>query len=189
MPERAWKKTSLAGNRAPILWHKAKLLGISGGGYDSDSYEAICPGSAFPLRLNELVHVFNWTTMGKQFQTIPLRADKGFALRAYIQSWLTPLWFLSLIAAVAFACVVMVRMAENKPWWLFAALAVLFLGITVAFVPTYLSDRRRDRRDQDIRLLLGRHEWGSSDPACWHEDLLGGLVNPREAFKVESFVD
>jgi hypothetical protein len=35
--------------------------------------------------------------------------------------------------------------------------------------------RRRDARSRDIRLVIGPHEAGSSDPALWSEDVLANV--------------
>jgi hypothetical protein len=42
-----------------------------------------------------------------------------------------------------------------------------------------------EAQHQRIRLLLGLHEWGTSDPATWSEE----VVAPKTAFGVESFAD
>ena len=46
---------------------------------------------------------------------------------------------------------------------------------------------REPRRDRLIRLLLGLHEWGSSDPATWCDRIVKDVVDPKKAFWIESF--
>jgi hypothetical protein len=43
-----------------------------------------------------------------------------------------------------------------------------------------------DRRNKNIRYVLGRHEGGSSDPASWTEALLDTVPSPLELFKTKT---
>ena len=54
-----------------------------------------------------------------------------------------------------------------------ASLVVLFQG------------RTGNKRDRDIRLILGPHELGSSDPAMWTDETLVALRSSSEIFGVE----
>jgi hypothetical protein len=44
-----------------------------------------------------------------------------------------------------------------------------------------------DRRTKDIRRLLGKHQYGSSDPAIWHQSLFSNLKKPKELFGAVNF--
>jgi hypothetical protein len=72
---------------------------------------------------------------------------------------------------------------------LFVPAAAVFTGsVLVAGLGFWLSRWPADEtRHRDIRLLLGRHEWGGSDPATWSEELVAEVVNPKAAFGVDSF--
>ena len=39
-----------------------------------------------------------------------------------------------------------------------------------------------DRRTKDIRRLLGKHQYGTSDPAIWDQSLLANLKSPNILF-------
>jgi hypothetical protein len=82
----------------------------------------------------------------------------------------------------------MVRWAEeDRRWSLFLIFMFLSLEGLLCCILTIIGIRRGDRRERDIRLGLGRHTWGSSDPAYWHPDLLADVVAPSEPFDVKSF--
>ncbi len=161
------------GRRGDIVWKKGKILGVS---RDYDTYQAV--GILFPFFLTDLVHTFGWGEFTHAASAIPLRRDKGFTLSALAVDWCGPLMFLSGLCFLPLLC-----SGVSVP--LTVLTGVTFL-VSIAVVVPLLFQGGRDR---DIRLLLGKHAWGSSDPATWHPSLLEDVVDPRKAFHVRSFAE
>jgi hypothetical protein len=61
-------------------------------------------------------------------------------------------------------------------FWLFALCALAIAGLWLF-----------NRRDQQIRQLLGRHRLGASDPVTWTDDLLALVVPAKTWFGATSF--
>jgi hypothetical protein len=162
------------GRRGEVVWKKAAFLG-GGGRRDYDAYRGF--GLIFPLYLTQAVHCFGWGEQPNFAWAIPLRSDRDFATRALISDWCGPLCLLAGLAFLPLCC------SGYSTVLTIIALAVLVLSAT-ALLAVKLTAGSRDR---DIRLILGRHDWGSSDPATWHEDLLEGVVKPQKKFGVPSF--
>jgi hypothetical protein len=100
------------------------------------------------------------------------------------------LLLLGLLAAPVLAALAVMEWLDRHTNWIHYLLgSVLCLGVALACAVLLLRHRRIDRRERDIRLLLGTHPWGSSDPAYWHTDLLGDLADPYEVFGVDTFAE
>jgi len=175
----------LAGRRGQIIWKKPSFLG-AGQRLDYDAYEAW--GLFFPFVLTRPIHVFD---IGQHSQTAPailVRPDRGFVGRAYAQDWTGLLLFLLIFTTPVLPLVAVIHWMDGKSSWiLLTVFAVLSAILLVASIIVLVSQKRADRRHQAIRLMLGTHAWGSSDPAFWHTDLLPLVVRPAQAFGVDSF--
>jgi hypothetical protein len=162
----------MIGRRGDILWEKPTFLG-KGGKRDYDCYQGW--QVILPIYPVTLIHTFGWQYDSRTAKAIPLRDDPGFARRAVIRDWSGVLAVLAGIAILPVMC------SGVSIVLTVVTLAVLVLAI-VGFVATSSGSR-----DRDIRLVLGRHAWGSSDPATWDEDLQARIVDPNEKLGVESF--
>lgn len=162
------------GRRGEIVWKKAGFLG-TGGRRDYDTYQGW--RFLFPLYLGQPIHTFGWGKDGESALAIPLRRDRGFRLRTYISDWCGPL---CLIAGLAFFPIFCSGQSVGLRILTFAVLVITGAGVLFTFLTS-------GGRDRDIRLILGSHFWGTSDPATWHEDLLEDVIDPEEKFDIPSF--
>src|SRR5438876_7225889 len=175
--------TYLSGRRGEIVWTKPNFLG-GGGRRDYDTHEAV--GLLAPLMVLDPLHASFWGNQGDG-QAIRLNPERGFRLRAFLGDWCMLSLFVSPVAAICFGCLAAFHMVEqDRPIDIFVFLTILFLALPGASISVLVWLRRSDRRDRDIRLLLGTHTWGSSDPAYWHPDLLEE-VRPAHTFRVKNF--
>lgn len=173
------------GRRADIVWKKSSFIG-TGGRRDYDTHRAI--GFVFPFWLNDPIHTFGWSQINPKGRAILLRPDRGFKFQACLQDLGGAIAIIALIAAPVLGCVALLRRMENQPTGsLYLAASVLSLVYVIGFALIYFYFRTLDRHERDIRLVLGKHAWGSSDPAYWHADLLESLRAPKEAFGVQSY--
>jgi hypothetical protein len=174
-----------AGRRGDILWKKPNFAGV-GGRRDFDTYLAV--GLVGPFWLRQPLHTFHWGRTLYDAEAIPLRPEPDLRFRAYVADWSGLLLFVTLLAGPVLLAAGFVQRLEERPIWiLLVLLGVLALAGLVACSIIQYRLRRADRRDQAIRLLLGPHAWGSSDPAYWHPDLLTYRIDPGAAFGVPSF--
>src|SRR5581483_6014169 len=118
-------------------------------------------GFVVPLVLGELVHVWDIPALaGGSCKALRLRPDPAFKRRTLLANW-CGMGALGLLIAAPFAWV-KVHAALG-----IAALAAGVVSGVVAFVVS-----RENPRTRAIRLVLGPHTWGSSDPATWDADAL-----------------
>ncbi|GEM_PF-1374927 len=170
--------TSYCGCAAAVSWEKpdTKLSTfISGNRPDHDVVE--CFVIAFlPILPLKAWHTYQWG--GNVHQRIPIRRSSGLLLRAMLRTYLMILLPGSL--ALAFFCGIQVagdwaRLGAgaftSDAGIGFAAGLVLF----PAALLQWISLRNADRRNRDVRLLLGPHDLGSSDPASWTEETLSAI--------------
>ena len=153
------------GRRGEIVWKKAPFIG-SGGRRDYDAY--LGWGLLFPIYLTDAVHTWGWGRSGNQAKAIPLRRDPRFRRMAHLQDTGGPIAVLSGILFLPLCC------SGMSVTWTLVTLVTFILSATTAFGSKF----GRGRRDKNIRLMLGKHAWGSSDPATWHRSLLAGVVEP-----------
>lgn len=167
----------LAGRRGEISWKKPNFLG-QGQSLDYDAYEAIIFGG--PLVLFRPIHTFEWGEDGRFAKAIPLRADRGFRLQAYMQEWSGLLAIATFMSTPVLGLLAIVwKMQERGTWILLLLGALLSAAAFVAGLIGFIRSGKVGQRDRDIRLLLGMHAWGSSDPAYWHTDLLAQVMRPN----------
>jgi hypothetical protein len=65
----------------------------------------------------------------------------------------------------------------------------MFIGSGFVFVLStisLLSLRSKNIRNRDIRLILGRHQLGSSDPAMWTEEVFANIKPSTQLFGTDS---
>jgi hypothetical protein len=177
--------TFFAGRRGAIAWRKSRTAYER---LDYDTHVAI--GFVMPFIVLEPLHTFYWGGLADRGRAIPLHPERGFRLRAYLEEWSSMSLFVFAIAPLLLTCFALVRwIEEDRRWVLLAILAGLSAGVFVAAILTHRQVRRLDQRERDIRLLLGTHTWGSSDPAYWHPDLLDDVIEPADRFGVKTFLN
>ncbi len=132
-----------------------------------------------PFYLVRPIHTFGWGESPDSAWAIPLRKDKQFLYRVYISDWCIPMAMLCGLASVLLLC------AGTIIAVIFSVVCfILFILSIVGLVYLKATNKGRDR---DLRLVLGRHIWGTSDPATWHKRLLKMVLHPRQSFGVDSF--
>lgn len=155
---------------------------------DGDSVLAVCV-MGIPVIPYRAVHTSNWEYAetdrgvpdGFRYRAFPIRWSWGLVAAAFIKQ----LWIWVCIAAGFF---VMLAILGPAGQW---GVRLIFAGIAVALiaiaVPTHMALKRADRRHRDIRLILGRHVLGSSDPAYWSPKIIRHIRGPRETFATDTF--
>lgn len=176
-----------AGHRGAILWRKPNFTGFMGQRSDYDTYPAM--GFLGPWVLFTPLHTFGWGEKAYSARAIQLRPDRGFRLQAYLQDWSVPFLFVAGTACPMMALAAYVRSMQSESgsgWLMFGSVVSLLIAFASQVV--WIWSRKDERREQDIRLLLGMHAWGSSDPAYWHTSLLP-QVKPATALGANRYAD
>ncbi len=168
---------SIAGRRGEVLWKKGSFLTGQGLARNYDTF-VVGLGFVVPLVLRDLVHVWDFplTPVG-ECKAILLQPDPAFKRRVFVCNW---------FGAVAVALVLLSPLAFAKVHIL---LGVLSIVAAVACIIVAIVCSRQPSRLRDIRLVLGPHTWGSSDPATWNERICMDVVAPRGTFNLESFAE
>jgi hypothetical protein len=118
-----------------------------------------------------------------------LNPNRGFKQRAYLNCYLSLLGLATLVATLVTPLLALVKHYEQKPMGSTMIAFVVSAALFSACIAYWLRHRAPDRRDTAIRLLLGCHEWGSSDPATWHPNLLQRVKSPAETASASTFVE
>lgn len=164
---------------------------------DSDSILAFCI-IGIPLVPYASVHTSNWeyaseTGGGWRYLVHPIRWSwslVGVALVRRLWLWVMFAGGLAMVAAVIGGSTS--SNFANQPAWLQQGYNLLLVGVggalvmAGAFVIRHLI-LRADRRHQNIRLLLGRHFFGSSDPRFWTREYLKMVRPPQPVFDAPTF--
>jgi hypothetical protein len=136
-----------------------------------------------PVIPYKTVHAFNW--VGTQYLAVPIRWSLGLVVRSAVRSWLEVFG----LAAVLFAILAGIFWFKDGltiPSVIFTVLTVV-LGLT-----SWLGFKIwnwTDRRQQNLRYVLGPHQAGSSDPAGWTEPMLAGIRDPRDLYATPTFAE
>jgi hypothetical protein len=172
---------SVAGRRGEVVW-KGSLTGI-GQHRTYDTWQ-VRFGLIVPFALGDAVHIWDipLTKIGGPCKAIRLCPDPDFKRRVVTCNWIGLGATLGCIALFLASLGLFVNL-KFVP-----AAAALVGSVVVGGLGFWLTRPAADEaRHRAIRLLLGFHEWGASDPATWSEELVAEVVAPKEAFGVESF--
>ena len=162
MPE-TWNGigTFYHGNSAPVRWEKAGRFTKVRPDHDAVECLTVFFLPVFPLRA---YHTHRWTS--DACAALHIQRSTRLLLRAMLRPYLLGmLWAGGIMCSLVF----LLQLAEwlgPKPQnmlprlWLFGSIFLLGALGTVLF-------NKVDHRFRDIRLLLGPHDLGSSDPATW----------------------
>jgi hypothetical protein len=171
------KNTKLAGRRAEINW-PIGAHSKSGRCYDAFVVES---GFVLPFALGELVHVWFVPSPPRGvWQAIRLRPDPAFRRRVLLGDWCGALGLVAFLAAI--------------PLWFvheYASAAMMLLGVLLGCVALFvwIAGDKAMARSRDIRILLGKHAWGLSDPATWSKSLCSAIALPKKKHQVDSFAE
>jgi hypothetical protein len=172
---------SVAGRRGQIVW-KGSFTGIG----QQMTYDTcqVRFGLIVPFALGDVVHIWDipLTKIGGPCKAIHLRADPDFKRSVLIGNWI------GLGAALACIALFLVALGLFVKLMFVPAAAALVGSVVVGGLGFWLTRLPADEtRHRAIRLLLGYHEWGTSDPATWSEELVADVVSPKEVLGVESY--
>lgn len=172
---------SVAGRRGEVVWKKS-FTGI-GQQRTYDTWQ-VRFGLLVPFALGDALHIWDipLTKIGGPCKAIRLRPDADFKLRVVTGAWIGLGATLACIALFLGALGLFVNLK-------FVPAAAALVGSVVVGGLGFWHTRppADEARHRAIRLLLGFHEWGASDPATWSEELVAEVVDPKEAFRIESF--
>jgi hypothetical protein len=151
---------------------------------DSDALECLTIFYV-PLIPYKAIHTFQWNE--NAYNHVPIRWSIGLLIHAFGRRWLGVLLVAAVVAAVVGAVELFNARSRNPSLgngllnlaWFLAVASALGWGL-LEFL---------DQRTRTIRLLLGRHQYGSSDPAMWTEPLLAGMTGPQSLFGTATYAD
>lgn len=171
---------------------------------DSDSILAFCLFGV-PVVSYGAVHTYGWkydsnpnSIGGFQSQMIPIRSSQSLiATAVFRRTWL--LWIV--LGVIWGVCVYAGSAGIGDIFKGFKGWEAQYIWLDTYRIPLFLLSgvmvigstalrwwlAKLDRRHRDIRLLLGRHLLGSSDPVFWTDTLLEKVRTPQEIFGTASF--
>jgi hypothetical protein len=131
------------------------------------------------------VHLYGETSgvPGRQYRAVPIRWSASLVLRVYLLYWMA----FPLVAGVAMAFLFTYGLVRNGSLDGIAPFFITGWAVTLTCGIGYFLLWWTDRRTRSMRRLLGRHQYGSSDPATWIREVLAGVYSPQETFGVDSF--
>jgi hypothetical protein len=117
------------------------------------------------------LHTFDW--VGQQCRTAPIRWSLWLVIRSLLRPWLIAVLAVALVAAVLYLVPSLGREVVGRRfltkydeglWVALGSIAGSALGLSLLGMTS--------RRSRDVRLVLGRHGLGSSDPGTWPRELV-----------------
>lgn len=170
------------GTQAAIVWQKFSVLG-TGGVVDAD----ICIGTfVFVTDFYHTIGAFPKKRSGSSVPVLPLKKDKSFSRRAVAKPVFLLIAFFSGVC-LPIAAMLLAAGAAPKTRSI-VGIAVCALLLPASCAGLFLFRDTDARRRRDIRLVIGRHEWGSSDPTTWPK-AIANRVRPAQDFRVKSFAE
>jgi hypothetical protein len=144
-----------------------------------------------PLFPFKALHTFEWNN--NAYQAHPISWSLGLVFKAFAWRYLKAL-YLAATMGIFFGAVGTYGEFERgrasfSP--MTEGVEILVYGLAGA-VLAYGVRRfllHLDRRDQDIRYVLGPHHHGSSDPGTWTANMAAGLTSPQDLHGTARYVD
>lgn len=130
-----------------------------------------------PIFPYQAIHTFDWN--GNQYRKIPIRWSVKLVVYCYLRRWL----ILSLVIGAIVLLVEFLSPVTDRKIGDELTGAILLLLPLIGWSALRYFDRRARR----IRMVLGRHKLGSSDPATWAETILQTVKSPHEIYGKETF--
>jgi hypothetical protein len=136
-----------------------------------------------PILPLKAVHTYDWN--GDEYRAIPIRWSFGLVAQTFVRRWLAAL----IVPAVIFGIMWVSQLNKpgnrsEVPTHVAGAIAGSCLGLMIIGLGLM---KALDGRNRAIRRVLGPHQFGSSDPATWTEDLLSAAKTPKEMFETSSY--
>ena len=172
----------IAGFRGEIVWKGPKKG--PGRHVSYDAWE-VKFGVVVPIILGAALHIWDLPIDKKETprKAIPLQPDPDYKRQTLVTHWLG----LGIVLASLALFIGSIPLLLNN----FIVLAAVSLigSFVTAFLVFWVTRKSKDEtRHCNIRLLLGLHEWGSSDPATWADELVD-LVKPATELNISSYAE
>jgi hypothetical protein len=159
------------GHGAAVNWNKPSLRDL----INKPDHDAVnCVIFFFlPLFPLKAYHTFNWS--GNTCLIHPIRRSSVLLLRAMLRPYLMGIFAVSILALMALAAILIFGTQNKKILENIVLFWLIFVAVAFTFVLSLALSiwlNKCNKHSRDIRLLLGPHELGSSDPATWPEEIL-----------------
>ncbi len=151
--------------------------------YDAVEWVGFFLLPVIPVRALHVAHESSSPFVETDIQTRewPIRWSPSLLARSFVNRWLWLFFLCGLLFGLVF---LFHRLPPAKVMGLILATFCL----TIFYVSRWLL-RRADRRTQAIRILLGRHSQGSSDPIHWRPSRFTDGVRPEAIYGTSSFAE
>jgi len=167
------------GNYAPIKWTKRKWFTIG----EKGDHDAInCMVVVFlPILTVEPQHTFDWQEkgigpgIGYEYQKVKLKWNWRLVVHTFLRPWS--------IAFIAFGTIGLLIWYSTKSLEDF----LVGCGLIIFGILGFIVARSLYRRCRDIRLLLGRHALGTSDPATWEKSIIDRINSSEKLYGTKNF--
>jgi len=181
--------TMYCGYSAAVRWRKPGLLAEP-----ADHDAVVCVTALYlPIIPLKAYHTHHWT--GDACQAVEIVRSRPLLIRALVRPYILALlglsgFALACLALILVLFIVLGSAATHRPpregllLWSVLPTATLLLSLGLWF---WMS--ASDQRDRDIRLILGPHALGSSDPATWTPEARAGFKPSVALFGTEDEVD
>jgi hypothetical protein len=191
--------TKVCEARAIIDWGDGQVM------EDADAVEAVC-ALHVPLIPYLAVHstAWRWVNPGFEYRRIPIQWSRGLWAEAFARV----VWKFIVLAGAIFLLITALgpgtqdvvrfqngmNVTDKELTWLGSDHNRLLMagggGLLVGGgVMLLMGVNRAGRRHRDIRLVLGRHQLGSSDPASWMDGVLLQVREADELFGTRTYAD
>jgi hypothetical protein len=125
----------------------------------------------------------------EKYNALPLRWSWRMAARAVLWPYLFIICFLGMVPALIALIPVIALFAGGGQEPSVIGIAAAFASVPLLAGAALWWLFRGDARDKAIRYVLGRHEYGSSDPATWTDDHLQQVGDARSHFQAATFAE
>lgn len=146
----------------------------------------------WPLRVIHVRIVPGGSFSPENYQAIPLRWSEPLVRHVFLRCWLAGCIGLGILCALLLGAHAL-SPPQGKAYvareWvvLRPILQPLTPCLIIGGITGQILIRRSGRRERDIRLLLGVHGLGSSDPATWLDEDLARMTSAPELFGTETY--
>lgn len=156
--------TVFHGHSAPVRWERGGFLSRKNADHDAMECVTILFLPVFPLKA---YHTYNWAH--NSCTAMQIRSTAHLVVRAMLRPYLLGItWIGGIVASLVLLIQVAESLGPAGSQHQHAVGALYLCGIPfVVGLLGLIALNAVDRRYRDIRLLLGPHEMGSSDPATW----------------------
>jgi hypothetical protein len=182
--------TRICGGRSFVKWTNRWFAPA-----DFDGLECFCL-LHLPLIPYRALHTYDWkTSVGERSQmfgtqpiehscrSVPISWSFGLVVQTFLRSWL---WLLVILGAGCLIGSIFGDHLRTTKGWTFFFVGVVLEEIGLG---TWLVLWLLDRRNRNIRRVLGPTEVYACDPVTWTDDQLARVRKARDLFGTDSYAD